>query len=152
MVGLATACGLQESPLEPASPRVSLDAASPTDAGLDSGTVHPPDAGLDAAVPPADAGLDAALPPPDAGVDASPGPLPCDDRYGSADSYERCDAPDDRCAFYSQLGGQSCEDVCRDLGGQCLEARADSANGCADQGAVDCGTGQSDGICVCTRP
>ena len=58
-------------------------------------------------------------------IDAPPDATPteaCRVRYGTADTYELCNAAAASCTFYVHTNGSSCELLCTGLGGSCIEA------------------------------
>ena len=114
-----------------------LDAAAPTDSGVDASVSH--DAGLDAAIPT------------DAGIDAST-QLTCDELYGSANEYVLCEEAADQCTFHVHpLNNAGCDTVCLLRGGACISASRDDAS-CEPGVALSCQQHATDEVCVCTRP
>jgi hypothetical protein len=88
----------------------------------------------------------------------SPGPSnsPCQDRYGRQDGFQLCWETATECGFEAVKDyGQSCDDVCRAGGGQCLTIYGNnSRTPCVAGDEVPGGcarTGFYDDICVCSR-
>ena len=115
------------------------DAGALIDAGaaIDANQVNPP------VIP------DAALP--DANFS-----LLCDQVYGGALEYIPCEATAEHCAFANRTNGETCETVCKALGGECIDARDNPSTPGQECTEIpdrddDCLTaGRTTEICVCT--
>jgi hypothetical protein len=146
--------GLTLRPADAGARDTGPDAPAPIDAALDAPGLVPDDAGLDAGL---DSGLDAAL---DAGLDAGidSGPPPsCDDIYGDAEGYVRCEETEAECWFSADTP-TNCDDVCEEWGGECLDAwdnpneKGEECDHAEQPDADDCESeGRSTQLCVCTR-
>lgn len=78
----------------------------------------------------------------------------CDQLYGDALDYLLCSQEPDRCHFSVTTDGASCEALCAQHGGTCLQAfdnPNDPGTECNVLGEDTCQTQRSTEICVCTR-
>ena len=85
-------------------------------------------------------------------TDSSPGGA-CTERYGGQNGFQLCFETSTECGFEAVKDSvQSCDDVCRAGGGQCLRVYGnDSSNPCVALSAPSCAqTARYDDICVCS--
>lgn len=78
----------------------------------------------------------------------------CDDLYGESLEYLLCTQEVDRCHFSVRTDGASCETLCAQYGGACLQAfdnPNDPGTECDILGEDTCQTQRTTEICVCTR-
>lgn len=78
----------------------------------------------------------------------------CIDQYDFiANNYEECAQASDSCEFYEyRSGGFDCAWLCRQVGGECIDAWNDAASHCERAASsAGCTSGLSGQICLCSR-
>ena len=78
----------------------------------------------------------------------------CDQQFGEASRYEYCSGTSNSCSFGVNLDFESCDFICRSLGGECLSARLtdeEDIEPCTGPGSfgVACDSFGIAGVCEC---
>ena len=83
-----------------------------------------------------------------------PPPPSCEQQYGAVPGFVPCAETPTTCSFSATKDQvMSCDDVCQDHGGTCIDAMGNGGDKCVEgAAAVTCATADhTDDICVCTR-